>query len=462
MSSVTIDGIIYTSNSGSTALVSGSINASINPNSVILGSVTIGGTSYSVTSIGNSAFNNRPALTSIIIPNSVITIGDEAFYDCSVLASIIIPDSVISIGNYAFSACYALTSATIGNSVTSIGEGAFYDCTFLASIIIPDSVISIGNYAFQSCYALSVTIGNSVITIGNNAFENCQDSLTSIIIPNSVTSIGDYAFRECYALTSATIGNSVNSIGANAFEVCSALASIVFLNQNNLVTVQGTDVFLNTGAITSVTFYNTVNVGGLSVGGQSLKTQLDTNNTTPGVTYTYISPPPCFLEGSMILTDKGYLPIQNLRNGDLIRTLKHDFKPIVMIGKREINHPALQERIKGQLYKFSQKEYPEIFEPLVITGCHSILVNKFESEEQREKTKQVNGQLYVTDGKYRLPACAVPNAPVYETPGNYTIYHLALENDDYYMNYGIYANGLLVETCSKRYLKELSNMTLIE
>ena len=26
----------------------------------------------------------------------------------------------------------------------------------------------------------------------------------------------------------------------------------------------------------------------------------------------------------------------------------------------------------------------------------------------------------------------------------------------------IYANGLLVESCSKRYLKEISNMTLIE
>jgi len=38
---------------------------------------------------------------------------------------------------------------------------------------------------------------------------------------------------------------------------------------------------------------------------------------------------------------------------------------------------------------------------------------------------------------------------------------VALENDDYYMNYGIYANGLLVESCSKRYLKEESNMELI-
>jgi hypothetical protein len=30
------------------------------------------------------------------------------------------------------------------------------------------------------------------------------------------------------------------------------------------------------------------------------------------------------------------------------------------------------------------------------------------------------------------------------------------------MNYGIYANGVIAETTSQRYLKELSNMTLIE
>jgi hypothetical protein len=42
-----------------------------------------------------------------------------------------------------------------------------------------------------------------------------------------------------------------------------------------------------------------------------------------------------------------------------------------------------------------------------------------------------------------------------------TIWHIALENDDYYMNYGIYANGLLVESCSKRYLKELSKMEIV-
>jgi len=170
----------------------------------------------------------------------------------------------------------------------------------------------------------------------------------------------------------------------------------------------------------------------------------------------------CFKEDTQILTNKGYIPIQNLRKGDLIKTLKNDYKPIVMIGKREIYHPALQERIKDQLYKCSQNEYPEIFESLCITGCHCILVDNFISEEQKNKTIEINKKIYVTDNKYRLPAAADNRATVYEKSGDYTIYHLALENDDYYMNYGIFANGLLVETCSKRYLKELSNMTLIE
>jgi hypothetical protein len=52
-------------------------------------------------------------------------------------------------------------------------------------------------------------------------------------------------------------------------------------------------------------------------------------------------------------------------------------------------------------------------------------------------------------------------ASAYEKEGKFTIYHLALENDDSRINYGIYANGLLVETCSRRYLKELSNMILL-
>ena len=132
-----------------------------------------------------------------------------------------------------------------------------------------------------------------------------------------------------------------------------------------------------------------------------------------------------------------------------------------MIGYREIENVICKERIKNKLYVCKQSEYPEIFEDLIITGCHAILVDDFK-EGEREKTEEVLGDIFVTDNKYRLPACVDSKAKPYEKEGKFTIYHIALENNDYYMNYGIYANGLLVESTSKRYLKELSNMKLIE
>lgn len=72
------------------------------------------------------------------------------------------------------------------------------------------------------------------------------------------------------------------------------------------------------------------------------------------------------------------------------------------------------------------------------------------------------GYIYITDNHYRLPACVDKRTYVYEKEGVDLIYHIALEHTDYYMNYGVYANGLLVETTFKRYLKELSDMILIE
>ena len=176
----------------------------------------------------------------------------------------------------------------------------------------------------------------------------------------------------------------------------------------------------------------------------------------------YYTPYPCFKRDTKILTNQGYVPIQKLRKGHLVKTLHDGYVPVYMMGKSVMQHNADKKRIKTQLYKCSPEKYPELTEDLILTGCHSILIEEFKSEEQRKKSAEVNhGNIYVTDGLYRLPACVDTRASVYETPGEYTIYHLALEHEDYYMNYGIYANGLLVESCSKRFLKELSNMKIV-
>ncbi|MDD5961979.1 MAG: leucine-rich repeat domain-containing protein [Bacteroidales bacterium] len=194
---------------------------------VIPSSVTNNGTTYSVTSIGYSAFYSCSSLTSVTIPNSVTSIGTYAFWRCSGLTSITIPNSVTSISEWAFYECSSLTSVTIGNSVTSIGDMAFEGCSSLTSVTIGNSVTSIGYRAFYECSGLtSVTIPNSVTSIGQDAFYNCS-GLTSVTIGNSVTSIGGYAFYNCSGLTSVTIGNSVTYIGYEAFYNCSGLTSIV-------------------------------------------------------------------------------------------------------------------------------------------------------------------------------------------------------------------------------------------
>jgi hypothetical protein len=170
----------------------------------------------------------------------------------------------------------------------------------------------------------------------------------------------------------------------------------------------------------------------------------------------------CFKEGTKILTNQGYISIETLRKGDLVKTLNNSFVPIEMVGKKTMYNPAINDRIKDQLYILENHEYSELFEPLVITGCHSVLVDGFESEKQKEQVKEVLGKIYITDGKYRLPACVDTRSNVFLQKGDFTIYHIALENENYYGNYGVFANGLLVETCSRRYLKEYANMDLLE
>ena len=176
----------------------------------------------------------------------------------------------------------------------------------------------------------------------------------------------------------------------------------------------------------------------------------------------YSAPTTCFKEGTKILTSRGYVPIEELRQGELVKTLLHGYQPLVGMGVSEIYHSSdrTDDREKNRLYKCSPANFPGtgLLEDLVLTGCHSILVDDFLSEEQRQETIQVNGKIYVTDHKYRIPACVDHRTTVYEIPGMYRVYHIALQNKDIRMNYGIHANGLLVETCSIRFLELYANM----
>ena len=284
------NGILYlvTSAEEKTVGVAPSRNHSYSGDITIPSTVTYNGDTYSVTSIGDGAFDHCPSLTSVIIPNSVISIGTEAFAFCYGLTSVTIPESVTSIGDGVFECCYGLTSVTIPESVTSIGSNAFFGCRGLISVTIPNSVTSIGSYAFLGCSGLtSVTIPNNVTSIGNGAFSACR-GLTSVTIPDSVTSIGNGAFSACSGLTSikvasgnskydsrnncnaiieiatntliagcqnTVIPNSVTSIANSAFGGCSSLISLTIPNS---VTSIGASAFSGCSGLTSITIPNSV------------------------------------------------------------------------------------------------------------------------------------------------------------------------------------------------------------
>ena len=441
----------------------------------------------SVTSIGSDAFSFCSSLTSVAIPDSVTSIGSGAFYNCSSLTSITIPDSVTSIGDNAFRSCSSLTSVAIPDSVTSIGSGVFAGCSSLTSVAIPDSVTSIGSDAFSFCSSLtSITIPDSVTSIGSGAFFYCS-SLTSITIPDSVTSIGSDAFSFCSSLTSVAIPDSVTSIGSGAFYNCTSLTSVAipdsvtsigndaFTSCTNLTTVYITDAeakklgFAGSPS-TNIFFYGatvslvlpTVEVlkaAGFSAlelknYGYTATELISAGYTkselmTAGFSETEAS---CFNEGTKILClnkkfEEEYIPIEKLRKGDLVKSFKHGYRKIDLIGKNiMINEP---KKFSNCMYKMEKTEENGLLEDLIITGWHAIMVDEL-GELKEENDKKFGSTTPIIDGKHLLLSSVSTDFVKLENTNLYTYYHFILENNgNNEERFGVWANGILAETPSK-------------
>ena len=163
---------------------------------------------------------------------------------------------------------------------------------------------------------------------------------------------------------------------------------------------------------------------------------------------------PCFKEGTRILVfdettqSDVYKPIETLRVNDRVKTYRHtDYKEIAMIGRTTIHNPDNKERIKNRLYRLSKDVYPDLIDDVYITGSHAILVDDI-TPQQRADIIHHFERIYVTENKYRLMACVDERAEPWEKDGLFNIYHFALDDPNERRNFGVYANGLLVETTS--------------
>ena len=166
----------------------------------------------------------------------------------------------------------------------------------------------------------------------------------------------------------------------------------------------------------------------------------------PGTVSVYPYTPICFLEGTQILCENGSVPIEELKVGNLVKTL-NGYKAVVGINKNTLVNPGTEERTVNRLYSYDDKLY--------VTGAHSVLVDSL-TQEQKEKTAKHLGlmftedveKVFVAESKCKLMAYLDTRAKPWASEGLYTIWHIALESVNENANYGIYANGYLVESCS--------------
>lgn len=207
---------------------------------------------YSVTKIGDYAFQECSSLVSVTVPAGITAIGDGAFWDCTSLANINVSaenTTYTSVDGVLFSKDKtnllqypignARTEYAIPDGVINVADYLFWGCTTLKTLTIPGSITVIGIDALRRCLSLeniNVSADNKVYSSVDGVLFNKDktellqypigNTRTEYSIPNGVTSIADYSFPECASIERITFPDSVTTIGEMAFPACSSLKSV--------------------------------------------------------------------------------------------------------------------------------------------------------------------------------------------------------------------------------------------
>lgn len=220
--------------------------------------VTSGGITYSVVSLGKRAFYGA-TLSSVTIPASVTQIKSRCFLFATGPSSVTVPASVTEIGELAFAA-YNMTAinvdennpnyVSVGGILFSKDTTTVVECPMKKSgtVTLPQNTRHIAADAFAYCQTLTgVTIPDGLLSIGESAFIY-NNRLNNLVIPASVSHIGANLFSGCSALNSLSIaegnthyymdGKAIYSAGGDTLVSCHKSADSVFL-PNTLRVISG-------------------------------------------------------------------------------------------------------------------------------------------------------------------------------------------------------------------------------
>lgn len=252
---VQVDGLWY--NLDDTAPVATVVswqNESYSGDIVIPATINYDGSDYTVTGIGENAFNGCDNVTSVVISDGVQTIETSAFMSCRGLKSVELPASLTTIGFWSFGFCenlnYVIYKAenpveidrTAFCASNSVLNGVETYNSSSAILYVPNEALknyqnTIGWDVFPTIFQgerNEAKVGDLKYAYATGSLEAAviQDdysSLESLNIPSSVTidgvaytvkAIGNYAFYENRQITSVTFNEGLTHIGRNAFWCC--------------------------------------------------------------------------------------------------------------------------------------------------------------------------------------------------------------------------------------------------
>ncbi len=191
---------------------------------------------------------NIPASISVGTTFSVASIAEKAFEDCTDLTSVVIPNSVTTIGAAAFRRCTGLASLTIPKSVTSIGISAFYNTNVLSSLTTDnDAVFKSNNFYIKKDGIKYLVLNKDTVMVVSNSYTGDVVIPETVVAGNNfkVAGIADNAFKNCANLTSITIPSTVTKIGKDAFYGCSGLTKAGFASIENLLGISFSNNYSN-------------------------------------------------------------------------------------------------------------------------------------------------------------------------------------------------------------------------
>ena len=169
--------------------------------------------------------------------------------------------------------------------------------------------------------------------------------------------------------------------------------------------------------------------------------------------------PICFNAGTGILCFKNgeeqYVCVEQLMEGDQVKTFNHGYKKIVDIRKGNFKLNGLMD-----MGMYRMKKQGNMIADLEMSGLHCVLVDSKDPKyvDDIKRQRGLNNKKFFIDEKFRLRAKESHEFEQMEAK-EYTIFSFALEDQEQ-EQYGTWANGVLVETTSRKML-EVSNMIKI-